>query len=581
MGLYDCLIVGHRGTGKTTTGHELAKLGWAVIDLDQQIEAAAGQTCSELVRADPAEFRALETHTLQTLVDDKTETSRIIVCGAGAMLFPDEALVIWLRRQNWHHSARDERERLRPEVSFDEEVVWMTTSREPAWTERSDFVFDIPIGRNPTRVALEISDVLKWAKVGGTLAQKTWLIANASVSRLRFLVNALSLRGVETRSDLAGEYPEDLPLLASLRTPDPDWLAVHSNADGFDIDVRFLPAVFESKVLDGLPPRPVILSVHPNEVTATTRDALHTAKAEFLSRYPSWTHVETKCAGPGTVAAFQGLKGIDSILPTSTKLNWLRTLHAFDNTQNYVAVGLKPPRVDDSLTDSVPPMDLQDWAMNFGLHDRSLRAGLVGNPVQRSQGPWWHRKNAEIAGQSMVYLVIPAQLGDLDETLHHLQAHGVTRISVTSPLKIEAARLSKNALPALNTLFFDGRWRGTDTDADGADTAFQEVRTRGLHSGSALVIGTGGVAAAVLRALDGSGFEPITHLPGRHTGVWPQTDLVINASGHVPQHPPRPAVWLDLHYNGVEAIEAPVHLGGDTFFEGQARAQRRFWRLED
>ncbi len=581
MGLYDCLIVGHRGTGKTTTGYELAKLGWAVVDLDQKIEEVAGQTCSDLLASDPSKFRELETSTLHTLVNDGTETPRIVVCGAGAMVFPDEALVIWLRRENWHHAARDERERLRPEISFDEEVAWMKSSREPRWIERSDFVFDIPVGRSPTRVAQEISDVLRWAKVGGGLAQKTWLIATTSAPRLRFLVNALSLRGVETRSDLAADCPEDVPLLASLRTPDPAWLAGHATADGFDIDLQFLTSVFESRVLDELPPRPIILSVHPNEVTPTTKDALIAAKAEFVSRYPSWTHVETKCAGPGTVAAFQGREGVDTCLPTSTKLNWLRTLFAFTNTQNYLAPGVKPSRIDDSLSDSIPPMDLQDWAMNFGLDDLSIRAGLVGDPIQRSQGPWWHRKNAEIAGQSLVYLGIPVKLGGLQETLDHLQAYGVSRISVTSPLKIEAARLSESALPALNTLLFDGKWTGTDTDADGADAAFQEVRTRGLHSGSVLVVGTGGVAAAILRALDGSGFEPVTHLPGRHTGLWPQTDLVINASGHTPHNPPSPAVWLDLHYNGVEAIEAPVHLGGDTFFEGQARAQRRFWRLED
>jgi shikimate kinase len=581
MGLYDCLLVGHRGTGKSTTGARLAALGWAVVDLDQEIETIAGQSCSELVASNPTTFREIETHTLQLLVRDSVQTPRIIVCGAGAMNLPDEALVVWLRRPGWTESARNERTPLRPEIPFEEEVDWMTQSREPIWSARADFVFDIPLGRIPDRVAREISDVLRWAKSGGEVPHKTWLIASAPVARLRFLIGALSLKGVETRSDLSAPYPDDVPLLASLRTPEPEWLAAHSKAEVFDIDIAYLPGVIESGVLDALKPRPLILSTHPTEITSAVQENLARAKATFCQKFPTWLQIQTKCAGPGTLEAFQPIDDIDTILPTSGDLNWLRTLNAFTNSQNYLAAGVKASRIDSTLADTVPPMDLQDWALYFGTDGASARAGLVGDPVQKSQGPWWHRAAAEKAGQTLTYLTIPVATTGLGVALEHLQKQGVTRLSVTSPLKIEAAQICQNALSALNTLKFDHQWIGTDTDTQGAAEALKEVQARGLKAGSVLVIGTGGVAAAVLRALQESAFHPITHLPGRHRGAWPETDLVINASGHRPKNPPHPQVWLDLHYNGVEAIDVEVHLNGDTFFEGQAQAQRRFWGLED
>jgi len=581
MGLYDCLLVGHRGTGKSTTGARLAALGWAVVDLDQKIEELSGRSCSDLVASNPTTFREIESQTLHSLIRDSVETPRIIVCGAGAMNLPDEALVIWLRRTDWTESARTQRRPLRPEISFDEEVDWMTQSREPVWRTRADFVFDIPLGRTPDRVAREISDMLRWAKSGGDLPNKTWLIANAPVARLRFLVQTLSLRGVETRSDLSTPYPDDLPLLASLRTPEPEWLVEHSKADVFDIDISYLPEVIESGVLESLTPRPVILSMHPDEITLAVQQNLAQAKAVFCQQYPGWQKVETKCAGPGAWTAFQQVDDVDTLLPTSSDMNWLRTLKAFSNSQNYLAAGLKPSRLNSALPDTIPAMDLQDWALYFGTDASNARAGLVGHPVQNSQGPWWHRAAAERSGQSLIYLTVPVTKGTLKLALEPLRKHGVTLLSVTSPLKIEAAQVSKNALPALNTLKFDHQWKGTDTDTQGAAEAFKEVQAQGLKAGSVLVIGTGGVAAAVLRALQESAFHPITHLPGRHRGAWPTTDLVINASGHRPKNPPHPKVWLDLHYIGVEAIDVAVHLNGDTFFEGQARAQRHFWGLED
>src|SRR5690606_15592070 len=59
-------LIGYRGTGKTTVAQHLAaQLGWDWVDLDAQIEQAAGRSIAEIFQADgePA-FRQLESEVL-------------------------------------------------------------------------------------------------------------------------------------------------------------------------------------------------------------------------------------------------------------------------------------------------------------------------------------------------------------------------------------------------------------------------------------------------------------------------------------------------------------------------------------
>jgi shikimate kinase len=56
------VLVGFMGSGKTTVGRLLAhRLGWSFVDLDDEVEAAAGSTVEELFRdRGEAAFRELE-----------------------------------------------------------------------------------------------------------------------------------------------------------------------------------------------------------------------------------------------------------------------------------------------------------------------------------------------------------------------------------------------------------------------------------------------------------------------------------------------------------------------------------------
>jgi shikimate kinase len=79
------LLIGYRGSGKTTLGSALAaRLGWSFVDLDQRISQAAGMTIREIFqRHGQPHFRDLETlHLLQSL----KLKNHVIALGGGAVL---------------------------------------------------------------------------------------------------------------------------------------------------------------------------------------------------------------------------------------------------------------------------------------------------------------------------------------------------------------------------------------------------------------------------------------------------------------------------------------------------------------
>jgi shikimate kinase len=96
-------IIGFMGSGKTTVGKKLAAgLHWSFIDLDSEIEVAAGKTISRIFSDSGEEyFRRLESEVLQKL-DIKKDT--IISVGGGAPCFStnmdfmnETGIVIYLR----------------------------------------------------------------------------------------------------------------------------------------------------------------------------------------------------------------------------------------------------------------------------------------------------------------------------------------------------------------------------------------------------------------------------------------------------------------------------------------------------
>jgi shikimate kinase len=86
-------LIGPRGSGKTTVGRLLAaRLGWAFVDADEELETRAARSIADIFAVDgePA-FRALESDVLRDLA---ARYRHVIACGGGVVLRPDNREIL-------------------------------------------------------------------------------------------------------------------------------------------------------------------------------------------------------------------------------------------------------------------------------------------------------------------------------------------------------------------------------------------------------------------------------------------------------------------------------------------------------
>jgi shikimate kinase len=79
------ILIGYRGSGKTTVGRLLAeRLGYAFIDNDERITAAAGKSIKEIFEeGGEARFRDLETQAILAIAGSE---NHVLSLGGGAIL---------------------------------------------------------------------------------------------------------------------------------------------------------------------------------------------------------------------------------------------------------------------------------------------------------------------------------------------------------------------------------------------------------------------------------------------------------------------------------------------------------------
>lgn len=145
------------------------------------------------------------------------------------------------------------------------------------------------------------------------------------------------------------------------------------------------------------------------------------------------------------------------------------------------------------------------------------RACVIGWPVSHSLSPvihgYWLRENA-IEGEYVKEAVEPK---DLQSFLEALVLKGFCGGNVTVPHKIEAYRLcdlrddAAEAIGAVNTLWLeDGKPVASNTDAWGFLANLDDKAPGWDHGDSAVVIGAGGAARAIVWALAERGFGRIS-----------------------------------------------------------------------
>tara|TARA_B100001971_G_C18112368_1_gene494903 strand:+ start:79 stop:909 length:831 start_codon:yes stop_codon:yes gene_type:complete len=210
-------------------------------------------------------------------------------------------------------------------------------------------------------------------------------------------------------------------------------------------------------------------------------------------------------------------------------------------------------------------------------------AGVMGWPVKHSLSPKLHGYWIDQYGFDTRYDLLPVEPENLENALHSLLVNGYTGCNLTLPHKTEALKHmsvisdTAKAIGAVNTVVVqsDGSLFGDNTDAYGF---IQSLNTQ--CSGwqktvtSALIIGAGGAAKAVLFGLKDAGIDNIT-VANRTIekakslcdtaisisdirDILPETDLIINTTslGMAGQPPldidisalPKHAIVADIVY---------------------------------
>jgi len=141
-------LVGFMGSGKTTVGKMLAEeLGWHFVDIDDDIEAKAGRTISEIFDADGEEaFREREHAAIAERVH-MIESGRpsVVALGGGAFAQDENAgllaangVSIWLDCPLDLVKQRVANETHRPLAKDPERLAELYDARRPSY-QRADF----------------------------------------------------------------------------------------------------------------------------------------------------------------------------------------------------------------------------------------------------------------------------------------------------------------------------------------------------------------------------------------------------------------------------------------------------------
>lgn len=141
-----------------------------------------------------------------------------------------------------------------------------------------------------------------------------------------------------------------------------------------------------------------------------------------------------------------------------------------------------------------------------------LAFGLTGFPLTHSRSPELHAEFLRATGLTGEYRLYPVQADELPALLALLRTGELHGLNVTIPYKqvviplLDELTPTAKAIGAVNTLYWqNNKLIGENTDAPGFwDSLPENVRA---HTRSALILGAGGSARAVVYALSARGWQ--------------------------------------------------------------------------
>jgi 3-dehydroquinate dehydratase/shikimate dehydrogenase len=243
------------------------------------------------------------------------------------------------------------------------------------------------------------------------------------------------------------------------------------------------------------------------------------------------------------------------------------------------------------------------------LNPRTALYGLIGDPVNNSQGHLYHNALFEKQRLDAIYVKMCVTPEELSAFLPLAKELGFRGLSVTMPLKekildfIDHLDLKARKVGAVNTLLFKhGQVLGTNTDGSGALDAIEK---RGSVAGKKLVlIGAGGAARAIAFEAHKRGADvlilnrtvqkaqDLSYAIGCKAGglseIPSDYDILINCSPDPMPIDPKKIIFsalvMDIVYvpNMTSFLLKASNLGcqivyGEEMFLNQAAAQNKFW----
>ena len=142
--------------------------------------------------------------------------------------------------------------------------------------------------------------------------------------------------------------------------------------------------------------------------------------------------------------------------------------------------------------------------------------GVIGWPLGHTLSPPMHNAAFEKAGLDWVYVALPTPPETLEEAIRGMKALGMTGLNVTIPHKeavmefLDEVKAEAKQIGAVNTIWVeDGNLCGTNTDAYGFLASLDDEGVVRLENKAAAIIGSGGVARAIVTACASEGMKAL------------------------------------------------------------------------
>jgi len=609
------LLIGHRGTGKTSLLKRIKRYrsDSECIDLDAFISQKENCTIFDIFEKKGERFfRNLEHQCLeQILSESRNETFVALGAGFDLSAYAGRFHMLWVRRDT-DEQARIFLDRPRLDQTTNPMVEYQSRffTREALYAKYADEVLTVEEG------VFEFSDFENrffnnsFENLNCTLTLNAELLKKPR--QREYIQKRLSwgAKFIELRNDQLSEkeimdccewIPSNQILLSFRKNPSQDFVqSLKSFSVNIDWDLSL--GEYPSDLT-----KPLLFSLHPDKVDFQLTSALLTPYYEAVqklklanSQKPPLFKMALKVDSFDELKKFHSLTTDSNVLfyPISGHKNkgswhWYRLSQSSRHLLNFVREGWGAAKATSSEIIDQP--SLAQWVNSRSCPNKEF-AAVLGAPVNHSYSSSFHRKFFQ--QREMSFYNIHLESSEFIQAMPFLFELGLRAAAITSPLKQEAFLFapSKDSLSqelqSVNTLIFDKNsnfWRAFNTDLDGLKALLWPFFVSASNTGKTVVWGGGGVLQALKKSLPHAAFYSASLArPRLNSKKIEDPSVLVWAAGGAPldlvPQSWRPKLIVDLSYlKSSPARQLAIACGaryvsGLEMFVSQAKMQQEIWK---